>query len=137
MPAKIVLKCTYVEHATGHVGGNWSTICSHHEHELPEIRQFEAGSFNLKLRDPRTYVPPRDREFKEEARQRGQSGGNHISPLAKAVEVNGKVIEAWLYRGGHPDDTIELLSKIGLKKLLDIAHGAEVVVTIEENEERA
>lgn len=134
---KRVLKCTYVENATGHVGGNWATICSHHENELPEIRQFEKGSFNLMLRTPQTYEPPKDRENKDEARQRGQRDGNHISQLAKVVELNGKAVEARFYRGGHPNDTIELLSKVRLKELLSIGHGAEVIVVVEENEEMA
>ena len=135
MPLKIVLKCTYVENATGHVGRNWVTICSHHENELPEIRQFEQGSFNLKLRDPQSYEPPKEREYKAEARLRGQHDGNHISQLAKVVELNGKAVEARFYRGGHPNNTIELLSKVRLKELLDIRHGAEVIVVVVENEE--
>jgi CTP-dependent riboflavin kinase len=137
MPRKIKLKCQYREHATGHVGSNWGTICDHHEDELPGIRGFTPGSFNLTLREPRTYVPPRDREFKEKARRKGQSGGNPISPLARVIELNGKPVEARLYRGGHPDDSLELLSPIRLRDFLGVTDGTEVAVIIEEDESNA
>jgi len=49
------------------------------------------------------------------------------------VELNGKAVEAQFYRGGHSNDTIELLSKVRLKELLGIGDGAEVIVVVEEN----
>ena len=128
----ITLLCSYREHATVHVSSNWTTICQHHETELPDIRVFEPGSFNLTLRKPLTYVPPCDREFKAAARGRGQDGGNHISPLAKVICLNGNSVEAWLYRGGHPNNSLELFSKIRLKEFLRVSAGAEVIVIIEE-----
>lgn len=137
MRRKVILKCGYREHMTGHVASHWATICDHHEGELTGIRGFTPGSFNLKLRDPRTYAPPRDRELKEEARKRGQCGGNHISQFAKVRELNGKPVEAWLYRGGHPNDSLELLSRIRLRDFLGVADGAEVIVIIEEYEQNA
>jgi hypothetical protein len=133
MPTKINLRCKCAD-GHGYVHQNWPTICSHHEGELPHIRQFAVGTFNLLLLEPTIYTPPHDREFKEAAKQRGQIGGNHISPLAKVIELNGKAIEAWFYRGGHQDCTIELLSRDTLKEFLGVKSGAEVLVTVEEYE---
>ncbi len=134
MQRRVILKCVYRGKATGHVSTHWATICDHHESELPGIRNFIPGSFNLILQEPRTYVPPNDHKFREEARHRGQREGNHISPLAKVIELNGRPVEAWLYRGGHPDDSVELLSKIRLKDFLGVLEGTEVIVSIEEHE---
>ena len=134
MSRQITLRCEYREHATRHVSSNWATICDHHDGELPAIREFAPGSFNLTLLDPRKYVPPRDRELKDESRRRGQSGGNHISKFAKIVALDGKPVEAWIYRGGHPDNSIELLSKVRLRDFLGASNGVIVLVTIEEHE---
>jgi hypothetical protein len=133
MPTKINLRCRYTD-GLGYVHQHWSTICSDHERELPQIRQFAVGTFNLLLLEPKAYAPPHDREFKEVAKQCGQSVGQHISRLAKVVELNGKAVEAWIYRGGHSDCTIELLSRERLKEFLGVKSGAEVFVTVEEYE---
>jgi hypothetical protein len=75
------------------------------------------------------------------ARERGKlvgryGDGNHLSPTARVVSINGVPIVAWIYRGGHSvDRTLELISRVEIAKLLNLEDGAEVKVVIEETAE--
>jgi hypothetical protein len=135
---RISLHCLYVN-GIGSVSSNWDKICADHESELPRIREFKPGSFNLKLIDPQSYTPPGDSEFKDTAKRSGRifcSGpdvGQHIAPRAKVVEMNGIAVEAWIYRGGLTDVSLELLSQ-PLKSLLGVVANTPVDVVILEHE---
>ena len=62
--------------------------------------------------------------------------GNYLSPCAKVVEINGREVEAWLYRGGNPKAyTLELISRQKLNELLNIQNGDDLNVVIMEVEE--
>ncbi len=97
----------------GYASNHWEQICAEHEEEFPQIRQCHPGTFNVRMEAP--YKPPGEDEYRRMARERGQTtgryaDGNHLSPRAKVIEINGKPVEAWIYRGGHDNTSLELLS---------------------------
>lgn len=118
---------------TGHVSAQWETICQHHQDDLPGIRELHKGSLNLRLIGGKSYVPPGDAAAKALARLRGQSGGNHISTRAKIIELNGHPVEMWIYRGGHPDTDLELLSRTLPLSEMGVTANSSVTAIIEEN----
>ena len=48
------------------------------------------------------------------------------------IEINGKPLMAWLYRGGLPDDVIELLCERKLSAFLALTKGQNVTIVVEE-----
>jgi CTP-dependent riboflavin kinase len=59
--------------------------------------------------------------------------GNYVSPCARVIEINGKAVEAWIYRGGHRDRPIlELVSRNGLAERLSVRDGDAVTILIRE-----
>lgn len=136
---RFVLKCQYVN-GRGSVSANWENICADHVSELPKIRDLKPGSFNLKLVTPLSYSPPGDINYKELARRSGRQfrsgtdGGQHIAPRAKVIEIKGKAVEAWIYRGGLSDCSLELLSQ-PLQPLLGVAAGEIFDVVMIESEQ--
>jgi hypothetical protein len=125
---------TYVHYESRHVSSRWAQICADHEEEFPEIRQCFPGTFNIALSEQ--YLPPNEAVLRKQAKMRGQSvgryvDGNHVSPHAKVVEINGKPVEAWIYRGGHLSrPVLELLSRLNLAEHLQLADGAVVNLSI-------
>jgi hypothetical protein len=62
--------------------------------------------------------------------------GNHLSPRAKIVAINGKAVDAWFYRGGHQNlPVLELISEHKLATLLDVGDGGAITATVIEVEE--
>jgi len=57
--------------------------------------------------------------------------GNHISPRAKVIEINGHHIEAWIYRGGHGHHVLELIARECISSRFDISDGDTVHLRIE------
>jgi hypothetical protein len=135
---RIVLKCQYVDGIKS-VSSNWNAICEDHESELPGIRKLKPGSFNLKLIEPTRYTPPGDLGFKEAAMRSGRSLrsgkdiGQHISLRAKVIEMNGIAVEAWIYRGGLSESSLELLSQ-PLQALLGVVAGATITAVVAHHE---
>jgi CTP-dependent riboflavin kinase len=134
MQRRIVLKGTYVS-GCGYASPNWARIRSDHEEEFPKIRLCRPGTFNVWVDTP--YRPPSEDEYRRRARQRGQrdgryADGNHLSPLAKVVEINRKPAEAWIYRGGHGDEFLELVSADQLAHCHALRLGDEVAMVIVE-----
>jgi hypothetical protein len=51
------------------------------------------------------------------------------------IEINGKSLTAWLYRGGHPDTFLELVSTVKLSEHLGVRHGDALSIVIEQSPE--
>jgi hypothetical protein len=97
------------------------------------------GTFNVGLDVP--YNPPGENKYRLMAVERGKAvgryqDGNHISPCARVVSINGQPVTAWIYRGGHRDHPVlELLSKRELAPFLGVKPGDELRLEIEELDE--
>jgi hypothetical protein len=53
-----------------------------------------------------------------------------LSPRAKVIQINGSNVEAWIYRGGHPDSILELISPDRLSDRLGVKSGDGVSLVI-------
>ena len=139
MEKRVTLTGTYSHRESRHVSSNWAQICADHEEEFPEIRACHPGTFNVVLAN--SYRPPDDDALRQKARARGLSvrryvDGNHVSPTAKVVEINGKPVDAWIYRGGHGGrPVVELLSRLALADYLRLSDGSSVSLIIVEHPE--
>ncbi len=122
------------EDAHGTVGKQWDRICTQHKDEFPYIQTLERGTFNVVIDENTPYEPPRDAQYRHIAKQRGASygDGNHISPEARVISINAIRVQSWIYRGGHGNKTLELLSVYMLAKHLRITPDSPVVMEIEE-----
>jgi hypothetical protein len=132
---KKVKLCGYHKRGIGNASKTWADVCAANEKEFSRIRKCHPGTFNVELADDKMYKPPGDDEYNAAARKRpGARDGNHISPRAKVVAMNGTPVDAWIYRGelrGRGDNIIELLAE---RPLLDltVAPDRTVVLEIEE-----
>ncbi len=108
--------------------GNWKEdIIAKQESDFPLIHEMFPGTLNIRLEEPEEYVPsdiPRLREIKNQS---------CVSKVAKIVSINERPIEAYIYNGGWPSNTLELLSRECLTEYLGIAIGDPVKITIQEN----
>lgn len=126
----------YIGHASGYSSSHWNQICADHELEFPRIHQCHSGTLNVELAE--RYEPPDQERYKGMARARGAAlgwyeDGNHISPSAKVIEINGKAIEAWIYCGGHNEKPVlELVSEIRIAHRLSLNDRGEVTLLIRE-----
>jgi hypothetical protein len=83
-----------------------------------------------------SYAPPDDSQYRRRAMRRGRpvrryEDGNHLSPRAKVIEMNGKPVEAWIYRGGHRKrPVLELVSDRRLAEYLTLNDGDAVTALI-------
>jgi len=115
---------------------NWPQICADHVEEFSQIMEMHEGTFNVALEQNCTYRPPRDDDYLKMAKVRGipvrrYGDGNHISPRAKVIEINGIPIEAWIYRGGHGPRVLELISRENISTSFGISDGDTVHLKIE------
>lgn len=134
MERRVTITGTYCR-GNGYVSAKWEQICRDHEEEFPQIRRCHAGTFNIRL--AAAYMPPGEEEYRQRARKRGQpvgryADGNHLSPRAKVVTMNGKPAEAWIYRGGHPVTSLELVSACALADYFSLHDGDTITATIVE-----
>src|SRR5258706_12844816 len=94
MVRRVEVEGRYRQQHSRHVSSRWPQIRAGHEEEFRAIRKFHPGTFNVILICPDAYEPPGETEYRTKARERGRSvgrsiDGNHLSPRAKVVEVNG------------------------------------------------
>jgi len=94
---------------------------------FPRIRRMAVGTFNIRLSSPCRYEPSDIPALRE-----ANGDQSCISQAARVVEINGRPIEAWIYDGGWPDDTVELLSEVRLAETLAIVPGDRVVLVVHE-----
>lgn len=122
------------EDAHGTVGKQWDRICTQHKDEFPYIRSLKSGTFNVVINENTPYAPPNDARYREMAKDRGldYGDGNHISPEARVIRVNGTRVQSWIYRGGHGSTALELLSAYPLAEHLRIIPDSHVTIEIEE-----
>lgn len=122
------------EDAHGTVAKQWDRICAQHGDEFPYIRSLKSGTFNVVINEQTPYEPPRDAQYRHIAKQRGDGygDGNHISPEARVISINAIRVQSWIYRGGHGNKTLELLSVYLLAEHLRIPPDSPVVIEIEE-----
>ena len=136
MPNLISVNGTYIERASRHASEHWSQLCGDHDQEFPKIHACFPGTFNVLLNPDSLYDPPCDAAYRERAQARGRAvgryeDGNHLSPQAKIVAINGIPVEAWIYRGGHRTIPIlELISCIRLANSLGLKDGDPVSLSI-------
>ena len=102
-------------------------ICPMQEQCFPRIRQMVVGTFNVRLTSPGRYEPSDIRTLRE-----ANGDQSCISQVSRVVEINGRLLEAWIYDGGWPDDTVELLSEVRLAETLGIRPGDKVVLIVED-----
>ena len=102
-------------------------ICPMQEQLFPCIHQMAVGTFNVRLTSPGRYEPSDIRTLR-------QANGDQscISQVARVVEINGRLLEAWIYDGGWPDDTVELLSEVRLAETLGARPGDRIVLVVED-----
>ena len=125
-------------HGSGYSSSNWEQICADHEMEFPCIRQCFPGTLNVEL--PEIYEPPEQERYKRMAKERGANqqppwyiNGNHVSPRAKVIEINGKAFEAWIYCGGHHrKPVLELISKSKIAQELSLKDHDQVMLLVAE-----
>ena len=135
---EVLLEGTYKAHHSGHASTTWPVICSEHTQEFPRIERCVPGTFNVELDGE--YRPPEDQRWRKSEKKRGAPigryiDGNHLSPTARIIKMNGRTCEAWIYRGGHPNTFLELISEANLSELLKLKHGDRVILTVEEMSE--
>lgn len=126
----IVLEGIYSDgHRT--VSRIWADLSAGHVQEFPRIQQCYPGTFNVQT--VQEYLPPVDEKFRAAACALGREDGNHISPCARVIGINGRPITCWFYRGGHAGENIlELLSERPLASLLGVRPGDSIVLEVEE-----
>lgn len=135
---RITVGGTYSRNATRHVSSHWDQVCADHEEEFPAIRECYPGTFNVVLHAGERYTPPGESAYRDRAKARGRpvgryEHGNHMSPRARVVEMNGKPVEAWIYRGGHPAGAvIELISFVPLASTVGLQDQDIVTLLIDE-----
>jgi hypothetical protein len=92
MTTRVTVSGIYCNRASRHVSSTWPLICAEHEEEFPEIHSCYRGTFNITLTE--AYSPPNEFVLRQKAKERGRSvnryvDGNHVSPYAKVVDING------------------------------------------------
>ncbi len=118
----------------GTVSRTWEVLSAGHAHEFPGIPDCVPGTFNVRITS-QEYSPPRDDEFRGEARSLGREDGNHVAPCARVVRMNGIEVTCWIYRGGHGgENVLELLCRQNLADLLGVKSGDKIEMSIEEVE---
>ena len=142
MNQRLTIVGACIVRGTRHAGDHWEQVSADHAEEFPTIRECVPGTFNVRMASSPTYEPPDDARYRCQARMRGRSvgryqDGNHISPRARVVAINGTQLEAWLYRGGNAPAILELVSRHWLAEALRVKDGAKVTVEIEELPEGA
>jgi CTP-dependent riboflavin kinase len=135
MTTNIRITGTYSS-GTQHSSSHWAQVCADHEDEFPLICECAEGTFNVCMTGD-VYVPPNDEDYRLLAKERGRTvgryeDGNHLSPRAKVVQINGKHVEAWIYRGGHNKSVLELVSRKKLVELLNLTDGEQITVVVME-----
>ncbi len=112
--------------------GAWERMIVAHEYELPNIAEYEPGTFNIVLIEPTEWRPPDDEYHRLQARAKGEEldinflvCGNYVHPTVRVVSLNAQSVSGRVYYPGtsnwHFDDTgtplpvdrcrIEVLSK--------------------------
>jgi len=109
---------------------NWDLdILANQKDTFPEIDKMFRGTFNVRLIDPPCYLPA------DIPLIRAKKDGSCISKIAKVIKINESPIEAHIYDGGWPTDTIELLSVVNISETLDLCLDDLVTLTIQEFDE--
>ena len=123
----IVLKGVYAE-GWNSASDNWDLdIVPNQGKTFPEIKDMYKGTFNIKLTEPREYVPGDISEI------RAKNGNRScISNLCIVTSINKTPIEAYIYNGGWPSDTIELIANRNISKLLNLKLGDLVTINVSE-----
>lgn len=128
---RVLLEGVY-SNGHGTVSGIWQSLSAAHAQEFPRVLRCCPGTFNVQVTH-REYLPPRDEEFRAAARVLGRKDGNHISPCARVIQINGKPITCWLYRGGHGgENVLELLGEQRLTDILGVRAGDRISMVVEE-----
>jgi len=106
---------------------NWDIdVRINQKNPFPEIDKMFRGTFNVRLIDPPRYVPADIPQI------RAKKDVSCISKIAKVININESPIEAFIYNGGWPPDTIELLSAVNISESLNLRVGDYVCITIQE-----
>lgn len=95
--------------------------------DFPEIHEMFPGTFNIRLDPPVEYVPP------DVAQLRALKAQSCISKVARVVAINQQSLEAYIYDGGWPANTLELLSREHLSNKLALNIGDPVVIEVQES----
>jgi hypothetical protein len=132
---RVEIKGRYVVRPNADTAAHWRQICNEHSEEFSRISTCHPGTFNLILTQPKEYAPPGDLQYRIKAKERGKAVGryvygNHLSPRARVIQINGKDVEAWIYRGGHPDSVLELISPDHLAAKLGVKSGDALSLVI-------
>jgi hypothetical protein len=121
------LRGTYVEGWQA-ASGNWmDDIIANQEDSFPLIHEMFPGTLNIRLEEPQEYVPS------DISKLRAIKNQSCISKVVRVVNINDQSIEAFIYDGGWPANTLELLARENLSKALNLGIGDTVILTIEEN----
>jgi hypothetical protein len=125
-PKTFVLRGKYVS-GWQSASENWELdVCANQKDAFPEIDQMFRGTFNVRLIDPPRYVPVDIPQI------RAKKDASCISKIAKVIKINESPIEAFIYDGGWPADTIELLSAANISEMLDISPEDSVTLVVQE-----
>ncbi len=109
---------------------NWDDdIVANQKDDLPTIEEMCRGTFNIRLIEPAEYTPADIPQI------RARKGGSCISRLAKVTQINGSPIEAFIYDGGWPPNTIELIARVNISQTLGLSLEDSVTVVIQEDTE--
>lgn len=122
MERQLALTGRYVR-GFGFASTHWEQICADHQMQFPRIGQCYPGTLNITLDDGSAYAPPEEDKYRPT---------NYISPRAKVIEINGIALDAWIYRGGHGNEVLELISAGKLSEQISLRIGDPVVIKIVE-----
>lgn len=112
----------------GSASGNWNEdIVKRQIEALPSIGDMCTGTFNLKLICPNEFVPNDIEAIRK------VNPGSCISRTTKVTRINDVTTEAYIYNGGWPSDTLELISKVHIAKEFELNLNDVVTVELEIN----
>lgn len=124
----LIIKGHYVD-GWGSASGNWQTdIVANQTDAIPNIADMYPGTFNVRLIDPPEFVP------NDIAAIRARKPGSCVSRTTQVTHINNHPLVAYIYNGGWPANTLELIAESNIAQQLHIVKGDEVILTLEVTE---
>jgi len=118
----------------GQTGAAWAGFVASHEGRFPTVCDCFPGTFALELAPGIEYAPPDDAVHRQRAKD-STGTGHHIAPRAKVKAVNFMEFEAWLYRGDHANNVVELIARDSIAQRFGLEPGDRITVVITEYSE--
>ncbi|MDE3021012.1 MAG: hypothetical protein KGI54_04060 [Pseudomonadota bacterium] len=130
----IKLKGKYVP-GKGCVSNTWSQVTENCKSKFPEIESCVPGTFNVDVNlcslddEGKSWF----KQFQLNVKKQDKQSDGYVYQSAKITKINEQEITCWLFCGELGANVLELLSCSRLSQKLNISHGDEVRLVIEED----